>query len=772
MNDKIDLKEMSFLDIFLKNKYEIVIPSIQRDYVQGRTTDKAKKIRKDFISELKSYILNGGSHSLDFIYGYIDNTRFIPLDGQQRLTTLWLLHIYLGSIKGEKSTSFVLSYETRDSSTRFCKELLVNCDKVFSVENIKKEIKDKNSGKKRKIKPSELIMNEAWWFYSWLADPTVKGMLTMLDEIDSQFHDVVHEAYTNLFDNKIRPIVFEFLPLKEFHDIDDLYIKMNARGLPLTSFEIFKSKFIEDVEQYLPAIEKEFKADIDVNWSDTLWSHRDRGDKNIDHFLERALKVLLANEGPLARRESSLKPEDLDYLFEANNKIITFAHNWYEKRGLVFNSSLLKRLIADLKILLDSAHTALEHSNLFGYQTDWFDVVKAIERWIFQGKNVSDDGNLTYNTRLKIHAYLHFLQDCGDLGMSELSEWMRLIYNLSEAAGLDNSEDMVKALKSVEKLLDNFNTKRKLSNGLIINEWIAISKDLKPDFFPAYQWEEEVIKAQLRRQSNWKNLIDYAEHHPYLNGQIGITLYLSGVLPNKTPFQPLENIPSADIYKKSLDKVLPLFSQIGQADSKITKEFLMVKAMLSKDDYMPWLSSHRKNFYNRPGHRDYSWKRLFRIDDNSNIISLNCLKAIIDDSDFDGNQIEESLNKIISKCKDRPLWIKILTGKFGTNIMSHAKQGFIAFDNNNILIYHQSQRNHYHSELMTCILYEELKHIYQMKPEYISVKSQEEYCRINVNGYSICHWNGKWTVGGSYNEKKYDKKDDIIKFLTDSAKEK
>lgn len=88
-------QEISFIDIFETFGYSILIPAIQRDYAQGRITATATKIRKNFVEELKDYLLDGTSHSLDFIYGYGTDKFFIPLDGQQRLTTLWLLLMYL-----------------------------------------------------------------------------------------------------------------------------------------------------------------------------------------------------------------------------------------------------------------------------------------------------------------------------------------------------------------------------------------------------------------------------------------------------------------------------------------------------------------------------------------------------------------------------------------------------------------------------------------------------------------------------------------------------
>ena len=80
--------EMTFIELLAEEDNGICIPRIQRDYAQGRP--EVKSIRDDFLSAIHGTIVNPDGHlSLDFIYGTRDKRGlFIPLDGQQRLTTL------------------------------------------------------------------------------------------------------------------------------------------------------------------------------------------------------------------------------------------------------------------------------------------------------------------------------------------------------------------------------------------------------------------------------------------------------------------------------------------------------------------------------------------------------------------------------------------------------------------------------------------------------------------------------------------------------------
>ena len=87
-------KKTTYWDFIKENN--IVIPIIQRDYAQGR--EGKEDLRKRFLGSLRNALSNSKELVLDFIYG-MQHKRgaqylLVPLDGQQRLTTLWLLHWY------------------------------------------------------------------------------------------------------------------------------------------------------------------------------------------------------------------------------------------------------------------------------------------------------------------------------------------------------------------------------------------------------------------------------------------------------------------------------------------------------------------------------------------------------------------------------------------------------------------------------------------------------------------------------------------------------
>lgn len=105
------------------------IPIIQRDYAQGRRSHKVDAVRKNFLDSLHAACSGGAPLLLDFVYGENDGHELLPFDGQQRLTTLFLLHWYAAArqnlLHGETRQRLGnFRYEVRDAARLFVQMLL------------------------------------------------------------------------------------------------------------------------------------------------------------------------------------------------------------------------------------------------------------------------------------------------------------------------------------------------------------------------------------------------------------------------------------------------------------------------------------------------------------------------------------------------------------------------------------------------------------------------------------------------------------------------
>ena len=272
MNENKENNKKNFISLLDKYKNNVVIPIIQRGYAQGRNTKEAEKIRDNFLDVIINFLSNNEEELiLDYIYGVEDNDVFYLLDGQQRLTTLFLFYWYFKSslnINDEILKRF--TYETRNSSKDFISFLL-------SIEEIDLKTDEKLSKELR---------NNIKFLNFWEKDTTVKGMLQVIDDI----HEKVKNK-ENIYSSKLNNIQFYCEYIKG--DPDDLYIKMNSRGKQLTDFEIFKSK----LEKFLDEDEEDknvqgFDKKIDIDWANFIWDFikdkksDDEGNKLDDLFMK------------------------------------------------------------------------------------------------------------------------------------------------------------------------------------------------------------------------------------------------------------------------------------------------------------------------------------------------------------------------------------------------------------------------------------------------------------------------------------------------------
>lgn len=89
-------KKISFWTLV---KGSITIPTLQRDYIYGAGTEKTETVLNNILDTFKKAFESGQEETLDFVYGSESKAKeFMPLDGQQRLTTLYLLHYYAALI--------------------------------------------------------------------------------------------------------------------------------------------------------------------------------------------------------------------------------------------------------------------------------------------------------------------------------------------------------------------------------------------------------------------------------------------------------------------------------------------------------------------------------------------------------------------------------------------------------------------------------------------------------------------------------------------------
>ena len=492
----------SFMDIF-DTRFEdgensiqlqkIIIPIIQRDYAQGRDNPDVVRVRERFIEALYKAVTENPI-TLDFVYGDIDKEgNMTPLDGQQRLTTLFLLHWYAAKkeniVKDDYDFLEKFSYETRYSARNFCHEL-VNYNPEFKKDSL-----------------SEEIIDQAWFPLDWKNDPTISSMLRMLDAIHNRFKDM-----TDLW-NKLKEccITFYFLPIKDMGLTDELYIKMNSRGKPLTLFEHFKAELEREIRNIDDELANKIMRKIDIDWTDLLWKYRNSNtgslDDNIidDEFLRYfkficdviyyRKEISAGNRGKdvfeLLDLYSSSKSKDA----EENIKTLErFFDCWLNIRDYSdpkdFLSSFMANTHEDGKILVKSGSDL----NIFKDCLHTY----------------PDRAKFPLNRFVLLYAITTYLQNLDKVTESDFKRRIRIVNNL-----IQNSRDEISDRQDRNRMPAIL----KQTEAIILTGTV---KDISPNFNVHQILEEKEKIKYLESNPNMASVIFELEDHDLLKGQISI----------------------------------------------------------------------------------------------------------------------------------------------------------------------------------------------------------------------------------------------------------
>lgn len=570
----------------------ITIPMIQRDYAQGRKTHSGKNGQlilnstgQKFINEVFSTIIHDAPDKqleLDFVYGSIitekeekngattDVTYFNPLDGQQRLTTLFLMYWFIGGVELNKDERNTLSsilknfyYKTRTSSTVFCNKLVnelnsSNIDFLLRAGAICEDNKEIAT----RVDIVTQIENLSWFHDAYKLDPTVQAMLNMLDEIQRQY--LKHEC-KNVFANLDR-LKFYILPLSNFDLTEDLYVKMNARGKQLTNFENFKADFQHWIKRNIVKLDLKdqeydgrimpydmfFINKIDNEWSQCFWNaQKDSEDKNFDPLFMSFVYKYLLNEYIL---NSSGTNKGLD---KESDFILLSDEGDYSGFSL-FERNLTKDSLENLLTLLDqiSAHydDIIEVSQpCWADSSAKFDVLKS---------------KLTLQERTVFCALIMYLIK-KSFDKTALKTWLHVVWNIVENANIDSWRVAAGVIQLIMELVEHSDD----IYGLLADDSSTINSSQSKDTIA-----EERKKAKLiRNNPDWEDVLLQAESHPFFKGSV------SFLIPN-------DNSINGFIHNFEMSKLL--FDANGVSPKYQSDSHILLRALLSKYNALTDIKYH------------------------------------------------------------------------------------------------------------------------------------------------------------------------------------
>ena len=589
----------------LLSRYRVVIPGIQRHYVQGANNPKAESVRKQFIKEIFTAIeKKQNEFNLHFIYGPINSNgedSFVPVDGQQRLTTLWLIARYAAE-KAESSDRKDLlrllsrfTYEDRINAKRFCQALTCEDSRWDITQD-----------------PNPNILCQDWFVDYWKEDETVASMIRMLSTIYEEWNkhqdSITAEDILEAIASKIR---FE-LKIDAFGD--DIYMKMNARGLQLTQWENFKGKFSEDL--------REDKKEWWVKEMEEL-SNRFFHCSGEQHELpDNAFFALYARIMAYEARKS---------VVDCGNgikELAAYTHNTWSQielpfvpysdfSGITNNESVAKTCVKMLKTVLDHYKKAVPY---FGDRT--------LFETFFHPKNKND-------LDFTLCCYEYF-KKFNNIETKDFLKALRLMWNILENVyRQDEKPDYrVKLVKKFIDLGDQTLYSPQIKGKIIDSNAPeqakeeaekAIQMNCNDQSMPS-DWNEET----LGKWSNWNDAIEKAEECAFFHGSIRF-LYR-----NSNGEKPWEK------FATKLCNCIDLFTKDGLSEEKKVKANQVLISHCKK-----WDDIRREPVFDT---KNESWKQV--LTDSS---LSECVNGLL----LSPNEIVDNHNEIIQILIDDAIW-KIL----------------------------------------------------------------------------------------------------------------
>ena len=689
---------------------KVRIPIIQRDYAEGRQNPDVKRKITNFLKQMLDVIYgNKANASLDFIYGYVQNEKgikcdvstweqaqniafaFEPLDGQQRLTTLFLLYWVLGresDLIDTRDGKSLFIYATRESSTNFCNTLVLqNARKIISDwKTVVKNTKEENDNAKtmRELEDDKYrallkypnknipslslyIKNQTWFKWNWRTDPTVCSMLNVIDllikMIDSDNrggYDVVCANNKNL-DN----VHFSLLDKLECNG-QLLFVKMNARGKELSEFDLTKSELEEDIEkQFLfqkSSLNKtEWTQKLDGNWLDFCWHKitdnwtEDDWETNniyeVENYLLRLIKRVIGknffNKRGLLLQCLEKQPEDQTKMY-----IHDFINSFYDRSNYCNNIiHCYEDYVDEMRKVGVYDYVTIEYDNiikdidslLFCDNGKWHDIDEYTysEGFTILHDYINND-TIDYLQRLLFNALVQFTTNianasalaCNPNRTKDLVDWLQFVLHMfrneNRTQRIDDQDTFESTVNELNTFVQSWSSSPKTFNQFISQTPPSLFT-IEPD-----RYKEEQLKAQLKigaNGNNWTKLFEDLEKNDtkHMLGQYHAPLNWS-----KNSVSGLYDL---DLFRDYTNRLREIFET-----SDFTTQIKCMLSLLAYNDYL--FNSQKNDFASLRNFiatdRDFSWKRFLR--DPNHIM----FKEWLDKWKNSGLPLDKYLDKTIS----------------------------------------------------------------------------------------------------------------------------
>lgn len=345
-------QEYSIENIFLEHEY--IIPIYQRNYAWSK--DEIEQLLDD-INDIKLNDINGKYYLGSLIVNKIERNRFEVIDGQQRLTTLFLL---LSCLKYDSIKSDSLRFEAREKSNKTLKD-------IYETKAGYKELKNEEEYSTDIIEGYSIIEN---YFLGENTDFIFK------------FKEKISSVYI------IRTQVPKDIDLNHYFEI------MNTRGEQLELHEIVKAKIIGAIktEGKITEVDK-----IDKVIAGEIWD----ACAQMDRYVQMSFSP--------DKREKLFSGSCNSFTYKSFDNIRKELNESYRDKIKEDNKDELKPL--KLKDILTKTKINLKQSNVNKEENERFESIISFPNFILQVNEAMNISETENDAGLDDKKFLELLKD-------------------------------------------------------------------------------------------------------------------------------------------------------------------------------------------------------------------------------------------------------------------------------------------------------------------------------------------------------------------------
>ena len=478
---------------------QIVIPEIQRDYVWGKeqvegllvslledfanynsveveVITENDEIKKLFINYLKKQQF---SSNIGFVYAYNDpeyKGKYFIIDGQQRLTTVYLLILALSKSDEQSTNEFrtkyfkdnklKIDYKVRESSHDFLVHFMNYC--LIDIYDFSKD----SLGKFK-----DRLEKQNWYLSDYENDKTIQSIISNYIIIASFLENKKAYIVSQNNDNvKFLTYVQDFVECWYFdtnisEQGEELYIYMNARGEQIQNNENIKAdllgalkkediKFITERNDYTESLNlqglKNYWGKKWEKWQDFFWINKinnENADNGFNEFLRWIQIIKMIN-----RNKIDVNDENENSLDKKN---IIEIIKW-EKKGLKLDVSFLElieieKYIKAIELLFNyNEFPCNSHQN---YKIVWDDMLEL--NWL-QGFSKSKENQFQISQidcfrLLPLIEFTKLQIENKKIDNIEIIRFARFLLNLSRQINISKAANIncINAVKLVSEINGN-----------------------------------------------------------------------------------------------------------------------------------------------------------------------------------------------------------------------------------------------------------------------------------------------------------------------------